>query len=139
MVQWLRLCAPNAGSLGSSLVRELDPTRMPQVRVCMPQLRSPHAATKTRRNQVNKYFSKRKIIFPNLWVTGASRGQISRHWQVLLAPSSESIQNLPTSHPLLAPRGPAPTISHLDQYSPSTLVPPTLCSLHSRQRAPVST
>ena len=28
------------------LVRELDPTCMPQLRVLMPQLRSPHAATK---------------------------------------------------------------------------------------------
>ena len=26
MVQWLRLCAPNAGGPGSTLVRELDPT-----------------------------------------------------------------------------------------------------------------
>ena len=26
MVQWLRLCPPNTGGLGSKLVRELDPT-----------------------------------------------------------------------------------------------------------------
>ena len=26
VVQWLKLCGPNAGGLGSSLVRELDPT-----------------------------------------------------------------------------------------------------------------
>ena len=32
VVQWLRLHAPNAGGLVPSLVRELDP-------ICMPQLR----------------------------------------------------------------------------------------------------
>ena len=47
-----------------SLVRELDPTGMPQLRVRVPQLRSPHAATKEPacRNQdpvqPNKYFLK---------------------------------------------------------------------------------
>ena len=33
---------------------DLDPTCMPQLRVRMPQLRSPSAATKTRCNQINK-------------------------------------------------------------------------------------
>ena len=54
VVQWVRLCAPNAGGAGvQSLVKELDPTCMPQLRVHMwqlrvhmPQLRNPHAATK---------------------------------------------------------------------------------------------
>ena len=35
-----------------SLVRELDPTCMLQLRVCMPQLRS-QPATKTQYNQIN--------------------------------------------------------------------------------------
>ena len=39
MVQWLRLCALNAGGLGSILIRELDPH--------MLQLKSLCDATKT--------------------------------------------------------------------------------------------
>ena len=42
------------GTQVQSLVRELDPTCMPQLRVCMPQLRSLPAAAKTRCNQINK-------------------------------------------------------------------------------------
>ena len=44
VVQWVRLHAPNAESLGS--IPELDPACMLQLRVHMLQLRSPHAATK---------------------------------------------------------------------------------------------
>ena len=43
-----------------SLVWELDPTCMPQLRVQKPQLRSPPAATKTQHNQINKYLKKKK-------------------------------------------------------------------------------
>ena len=39
VAQWLRICLPVQGMWVQSLVRELDPT-------CMPQLRSPLAATK---------------------------------------------------------------------------------------------
>ena len=46
VAQWIRLHVPNAGGPGLILVRELDPTCMLQLRVCMPQLRSPRAATK---------------------------------------------------------------------------------------------
>ena len=42
VAQWLRLCARV-----QSLVRELDPTRTLQLRVRMPELRGPPAATKT--------------------------------------------------------------------------------------------
>ena len=41
------------GAWVQSLPRELDPT-------CMPQLRSPRAATKTWCNQINKYYKKKK-------------------------------------------------------------------------------
>ena len=41
VAQWLRLCAPNAGGRVQSLVRELDFKCMLQLRVHMPQLRSP--------------------------------------------------------------------------------------------------
>ena len=41
VAQWLRLRPPNAGAWVRSLVRELDPTCMPHLRVHMPQLRSP--------------------------------------------------------------------------------------------------
>ncbi|TEA32589.1 hypothetical protein DBR06_SOUSAS4910081, partial [Sousa chinensis] len=44
--QWLGLCTPNAGGPGLIPGRELDPTYVPQLRVCMPQLRSPRPATK---------------------------------------------------------------------------------------------
>ena len=60
MVQWLRLCAPNAGVRVRSLVRGLDPTRMPQLRVHMPQLRSLPAATKTWCSQIKKQEQKQK-------------------------------------------------------------------------------
>ena len=54
VVQWLRLRLPMQGAWVQSLVREWDPTCMPQLRVRMPQLRSPCAATKTWCNQINK-------------------------------------------------------------------------------------
>ena len=46
------------GAWVQSLVRELDPTCMPQLRVRMPQLKSPRAATKTQCNQITKYKKK---------------------------------------------------------------------------------
>ena len=45
---------PMQGNWVRSLVRELYPTCMPQLRVHMLQLRSPPAATKTQCNQINK-------------------------------------------------------------------------------------
>ena len=67
MVQWLRLCAPNAGGLGS-IPGQATRSRMPQLRVHMLQMKIPHAATKishtatkipcaatkTRHSQINK-------------------------------------------------------------------------------------
>ena len=54
VVQWLRLRALDAGGQVQSLVRELDPTCMLQLRAHMPQLKIlhvamkiPHATTKT--------------------------------------------------------------------------------------------
>ena len=46
VAQWLRLHAHNEGTQVQSLVRELDPTCMSQLRVHMSQLRSPRATTK---------------------------------------------------------------------------------------------
>ena len=62
VVQWLRLHAPNAGVRGS-IPGQGTGSHMPQLRVCMPQLRSQQAAAKTRCNQINKYFKKRKVFF----------------------------------------------------------------------------
>ena len=45
VVQWLRLCAPNAGGLGS-IPGQGARSHMLQLRVCMPQLKTLHAATK---------------------------------------------------------------------------------------------
>ena len=53
VVQWLGLCAPNSGGLGSIPGQETRP-QMVQLIVCMPQLR-PGAA-----KQINKYFKKKK-------------------------------------------------------------------------------
>ena len=47
--QWVRPHAPNAGGPGLIPGWELDPACMPQLRVCMLQLRSLHAATKRSR------------------------------------------------------------------------------------------
>ncbi|TEA36535.1 hypothetical protein DBR06_SOUSAS15910004, partial [Sousa chinensis] len=44
-VQWLRLCAPNAGDPGL-IPGQGTRSHMPQLRVRILQLRSPHAATK---------------------------------------------------------------------------------------------
>ncbi|TEA25378.1 hypothetical protein DBR06_SOUSAS13210001, partial [Sousa chinensis] len=45
VVQWARLHAPTAGGRGPIPGRGTR-SYMPQLRVCMPQLRSLHAATK---------------------------------------------------------------------------------------------
>ncbi|TEA36264.1 hypothetical protein DBR06_SOUSAS18910032, partial [Sousa chinensis] len=42
----LRLCAPNAGGPGS-IPGQGTISHMPQLRVCMPQLKIPHDTTKT--------------------------------------------------------------------------------------------
>ena len=59
VVQWLRLCAPNAGGLGL-IPGQGTRSYMPQLRVCMLQLKILHAAakipcaaTKTRCRQIN--------------------------------------------------------------------------------------
>ena len=54
VAQCIRLHSQCRGPRVQSLVRELDPTCMLQLRVCMQQLRSLPAATKTRSNQINK-------------------------------------------------------------------------------------
>ena len=43
VVQWLRLHVPNADSLGS-IPDQVTRSRMPQLRVRLPQLKTPHAA-----------------------------------------------------------------------------------------------
>ena len=48
-VQWLRLCTPNAGGPGSISGQG--------TRSCMPQLRSPHAATKSSRASTKTWCS----------------------------------------------------------------------------------
>ena len=46
VVQWLRLCAPNAGGL-VSIPGQGTRSHLQQLRVHMPQLKTLHAATKT--------------------------------------------------------------------------------------------
>ena len=61
VVQWVRLHAPSAGGPGQTLVGELDPTCMPQLRVPLPQLKKkkkiPCAATKIRYSPNNYLIS----------------------------------------------------------------------------------
>ena len=49
------------GARGRSLVRELRPHR-PQLRVCMPQLKILHAATKTQYSQIHFKKKSKKIV-----------------------------------------------------------------------------
>ena len=48
VVQWLSLHTPNAGGRGS-IPGQGTRSHIPQLRVCMPQLEIPHAATKRSR------------------------------------------------------------------------------------------
>ena len=63
MDHWLRFHTPNAGGLGS-IPGQATRSHMPQLRVCMLQLRSkiPHVTTKTGYSQISKYlfFKKNK-------------------------------------------------------------------------------
>ena len=52
MVQWLRLRTPNTGGPGS-IPGQGTRSHMPQLGVLMPQLKIPHAATKTKLSQIN--------------------------------------------------------------------------------------
>jgi len=61
VVQWLTIYASSAGGLGS-IPDQGTRFHMLQIRVCMPQLKIPHAATKAWHNQINKkYVLKRRI------------------------------------------------------------------------------
>ena len=54
VVQWLRLHIPSARNL-SSIPGWGTRSHMPQLRVCIAQLKIPHAATKAQHRQINKY------------------------------------------------------------------------------------
>ncbi|TEA38612.1 hypothetical protein DBR06_SOUSAS110536, partial [Sousa chinensis] len=45
VVQWVGLCVPNAGGLGSIPGRGARSHMHAQLGVCMPQLKAPHATT----------------------------------------------------------------------------------------------
>ena len=49
VVQWLRLCAPNAGSIPGQVTR----ADMPQLGVYMPQVKIPHATAKTQCSHIH--------------------------------------------------------------------------------------
>ena len=59
MGQWLRLCAPNAGGLGS-IPGQGTIAHMLQLRVHMPQLKIPRATAQTCFGQINKYLKTNK-------------------------------------------------------------------------------
>ena len=58
MIQWLRLCALNTGDLGS-IPGQGTISYIPQLRVCMMQLKIPQAPTKTQHSKINKKLKKR--------------------------------------------------------------------------------
>ena len=53
VIQWLRLCALNAGGLGS-IPGQTTRSHMLKLRVCMPKRKIPYTAPKTWHNQINK-------------------------------------------------------------------------------------
>ena len=55
VVQWLRLCTPNAGGPGS-VPGQGTRSHMPQLKILHAATKIPHATTKTRHSQINKYF-----------------------------------------------------------------------------------
>ena len=61
VVQWLRLHIPSARNL-SSIPGWGTRSHMPQLRVCIAQLKIPHAATKAQHRQINKYLKKIEAI-----------------------------------------------------------------------------
>ena len=61
VVQWLRLHAPNAGGLGSMPDQETR-SFMLQLRVRMPQLKIPNAATKAWCSQKSKFKKKKNLL-----------------------------------------------------------------------------
>ena len=71
VVQWLRLCASKAGSLGSISGHKTRSCTL-QLRVCMPQLKLPHAVTKTQCSQIRKYIYFKKCLFrlANSYISG---------------------------------------------------------------------
>ena len=60
VAQWLRLCTPNAGGLGS-IPSQGSRSHMPQLRVLTLQLNIPHAITKTRCDQMKKRKEKSQL------------------------------------------------------------------------------
>ena len=61
VVQWLRLCAPNAGDLGSISGHGIR-SHMPQLRVYMLQLKILGATTKTWHSQIDIYIFLKTIL-----------------------------------------------------------------------------
>ena len=61
MVQWLRLCAPNAGGPGS-IPGQGTRSRMLQLNISHTAMKIPHAATKTQHGQINIFFERLLLI-----------------------------------------------------------------------------
>ena len=88
MGHWLTLCAPNARVLGS-IPGQGTRSHMQQLRVLMPQLKTPHAVTKTWHSQINKYLKRKKeICCKKSHKTGGER------------PGGEAIRKVPAEIPL---------------------------------------
>ena len=62
MVLWLRFHAPNVESLGS-IPGQGTRSHMPQIRVCVQQLKILYATTKTQCSQINNINKYLKIIY----------------------------------------------------------------------------
>ena len=79
VVQWLRLCTPNARGLDSIPGRGTRSHAL-QLRLCIPQLNIPRAATKTCYSQINKYYKEKRNNIREKWKQGASHLSVQHHF-----------------------------------------------------------
>ena len=73
MVQWLRCHVPNARSPGSILGQGIR-SHVPQLRVCMTQLKIPRVTTKTWHSQINDANNKEGVAPETVSGTHAHQG-----------------------------------------------------------------
>ena len=144
VVQWLRLCSPKAGGLGS-VPGWGTRFHLPQLRVCLKQLKTPHTETKNWHGQVVK--KKNTCILNDIKETFNFQGRVPWHiltqghqtfspglaelW--LLSASPAGLETNKTHTPLWFVSGSPQVLSALilslltkfiAMQSPATLAPP---------------
>ena len=111
MVQWLRLQAPNAEGQGS-IPGWGTRSHMPQLRVRVLQLKIPHATTKTRCSQINKYIflinemrqlkclTETIYIYMDVCILSDQIRSVAQSCPTLCDPMNHSTPGLPVHHQL---------------------------------------